>query len=254
MTDLSIFRFGDRELRVSGDGDNPLFVLKDVCNCLELQNPSDVAKRLDDDEKGVDSIYTPSGNQEMIVVTEPGLYRVALGCRKPQAKPFQRWVTHEVLPAIRKTGSYSIQPQTPAELLLQSVQMLVEQERRIAQQQAQLNQNTQAIAQIQQTQQDAQQHLNALPPATVKVPPKTTRALISETVRGFSMQTGTNFRDNWNQLYREFRQRYHIDLVIRATNANKRPLDIAEELGMLEELYALAVELFIASEEAKENH
>ena len=65
-------------------------------------------ERLDDDEKGVNSIHTPGGVQEMTTVNEPGLYALVLGSRKAEAKRFKRWVTHEVLPAIRKTGSYAV--------------------------------------------------------------------------------------------------------------------------------------------------
>lgn len=65
-------------------------------------------ERLDDDEKGVNSIHTPGGTQEMTTVNELGLYALVLGSRKAEAKRFKRWVTHEVLPAIRKTGSYAV--------------------------------------------------------------------------------------------------------------------------------------------------
>ncbi|MBP0016246.1 MAG: hypothetical protein J7647_01660 [Cyanobacteria bacterium SBLK] len=116
MNNLSVFNFESHELRVLGDAENPLFVLKDICKCLELENAGQVASRLDEDEYKVTIISSDSTQEldkgrEMIVVTEPGLYSVILGCRKPQAKPFKRWVTHEVLPSIRKTGSYSRHPE-----------------------------------------------------------------------------------------------------------------------------------------------
>ena len=89
----------------------PLFVLKDVCDALEIGNPSDVARRLDED--GVDSIEVLDNRgvqQKTNVVTEAGLYEVIFMSRKPEAKAFKRWVTHEVLPSIRKHGMYA----TPA--------------------------------------------------------------------------------------------------------------------------------------------
>ena len=73
-------------------------------------------ERLDNDEKGVSSIDTPGGKQEMSIVNEPGLYTLVLGSRKPEAKAFKRWVTHEVIPSIRKTGGYNL-PATYAEAL-----------------------------------------------------------------------------------------------------------------------------------------
>lgn len=74
--------------------------------CLGIGNTGDVIAALDDDEKGIDSIDTPGGRQEMSTVSEPGLYSLILRSRKPEAKRFKRWITHEVLPSIRRTGGY----------------------------------------------------------------------------------------------------------------------------------------------------
>ena len=84
----------------------PWFVAKDVCECLDIGNSRDAVAALDEDEKGVDSIDTPGGAQEMSIISEAGLYSLILRSRKPEAKAFKRWITHEVLPAIRKTGGY----------------------------------------------------------------------------------------------------------------------------------------------------
>jgi anti-repressor protein len=89
----------------------PWFVAKDVCECLELDLASG-ARGLDDDEKGLHTVQTPGGAQEMSIVSEAGLYSLILRSRKPEAKTFKRWITHEVLPAIRKHGGYL----TPAKL------------------------------------------------------------------------------------------------------------------------------------------
>jgi prophage antirepressor-like protein len=75
---------------------------------------SDMTRSLDDDEKGTQIVRTPSGDQEMLVINESGLYSAILNSRKPEAKRFKRWVTSEVLPAIRKTGSYQTAPSSPA--------------------------------------------------------------------------------------------------------------------------------------------
>lgn len=79
----------------------PWFVAADVCRALELSDTNMSLKRLDDDEKGTSSIGTPGGEQEVSIVNEPGLYSLVLGSRKPEAKAFKRWITHEVIPAIR---------------------------------------------------------------------------------------------------------------------------------------------------------
>lgn len=94
--------------------DGPWFVAADVCAALTIGNSRDALDRLDADEKGVGSIDTLGGLQQLATVNESGLYSLILGSRKPEAKPFKRWVTGEVLPAIRKTGGYSAQPVKPA--------------------------------------------------------------------------------------------------------------------------------------------
>lgn len=84
----------------------PWFVAADVCKALEIGNSRQATSRLDADEKGVISTDTPGGAQAMTIVSEPGLYTLILGSRKPEAKAFRRWITHDVIPAIRKTGGY----------------------------------------------------------------------------------------------------------------------------------------------------
>lgn len=92
-----------RTLTIDGE---PWFVAADVCKALELGNPSMTVERLDADEKGISSIDTLGGKQRMAIINEPGLYSVILRSRKPEAKAFKRWITHEVIPAIRKHGGY----------------------------------------------------------------------------------------------------------------------------------------------------
>ena len=107
MSNIVAFDFESHNVRVVvGHDGEPMFVAADLLSTLNLDRKA--LERLDDDEKGVSSIHTPGGNQEMSVVNESGLYNLVLGSRKPEAKRFKRWVTHEVLPSIRKTGSYAV--------------------------------------------------------------------------------------------------------------------------------------------------
>lgn len=107
MNELHIFENKDfgkvRTVTLNGA---PWFVAADVCRALDIANSRDAVKRLDDDERGVVSTDTLGGVQEMTVVNESGLYSIVLGSRKPEAKQFKRWITHEVIPTIRKTGGY----------------------------------------------------------------------------------------------------------------------------------------------------
>ena len=105
---LKLFENPQFRVRVVMRDGEPWFVAKDTCDCLELGNVSQTCSRLDDDERGIILNDTPSGKQEMLVVSEPGLYSLIGSSKKQEAKAFKRWVNHEVLPSIRKTGGYGI--------------------------------------------------------------------------------------------------------------------------------------------------
>ena len=94
------------KIRTLEKGGEPWWVLSDVCKVLEIKNSRDAAARLDADEKGVALTDTPGGMQKVTIINESGLYAVILRSDKPQAKPFRKWVTSEVLPSIRKHGAY----------------------------------------------------------------------------------------------------------------------------------------------------
>lgn len=107
---------------VRGDDGEPMFVAKDVCAVLELKNPRSTLALLDEDEKGVHIVDTPGGEQQMTTVTEPGFYKLVMRSRKPEAKAFQRWVTHEVLPALRRDGGYMVaRDETPEQTMARAV-------------------------------------------------------------------------------------------------------------------------------------
>ncbi|WLR57740.1 BRO family protein [Mesobacillus subterraneus] len=99
-----VFNYERNKVRTITKGEEVWFVAKDVCDVLEIGNPTEALKRLDEDEK--DLISTEGFRGLVNIVNEPGLYTLILGSRKPEAKQFKRWVTHEVIPTIRKTGGY----------------------------------------------------------------------------------------------------------------------------------------------------
>lgn len=124
MNDIQVFKndqFG--QVRAArGKNGEPVFVAKDICEILDLGNPRSSIALLDDDEKGVHSVDTPGGKQQMITVTEPGFYKLVMRSRKPEAKAFQRWVTHEVLPALRRDGGYMVaRDETPEQTMARAV-------------------------------------------------------------------------------------------------------------------------------------
>lgn len=105
---LSIFTFECQEVRFVGTAFKPEWIANDIGGVLEIKNIRQVLAKFSEDEKGVCTVYTLGGEQSLLTVTEPGLYRLIFKSRKDVAKRFQRWIFHEVLPSIRKTGSYSV--------------------------------------------------------------------------------------------------------------------------------------------------
>ena len=108
MNGLQVFSYNSSEVRtVMRDGE-PWFCLKDVCAVLGISKYRDVAARLDPDEREPVRVDTLGGTQEMVFINKSGLYSVILRSDKPEAKPFRKWVTSDVLPTIRKTGGYGV--------------------------------------------------------------------------------------------------------------------------------------------------
>ena len=100
------FAFEEQTVRIIERDGEPWFVLNDVCAVLDIANPRDAAARLDDYQKGVGTTDTLGGNQALTIVNESGIYNLIFVSRKPAAKAFNKWVTTEVLPSIRKYGFY----------------------------------------------------------------------------------------------------------------------------------------------------
>ncbi|WP_175712602.1 BRO-N domain-containing protein [Burkholderia ambifaria] len=110
------FNFENLPIRTTNQSGEVWFVAADVCTALEIGNPRQAVTRLDDDERDTFGIRDALGRQQdTVVINESGLYSLILSSRKPQARAFKRWVTHEVLPSIRKTGRYesAAQPSDP---------------------------------------------------------------------------------------------------------------------------------------------
>lgn len=110
-TDISIFRREGVDLRVIVIGNEPWFVASDVARTLGYSATAAMTRSLDSDERGVQSLHTPSGMQDMTIISEPGLYSAIMRSTRVEAIAFKRWIRHEVLPAIRKTGSYAVDTQ-----------------------------------------------------------------------------------------------------------------------------------------------
>lgn len=125
MSNIIPFNYESQQIRLIQDEQGePWWIAKDVCDVLELTNVAMAVKGLDDDEKGVSKVYTLGGEQELLTINEPGLYTLIIRSNKPDAKKFKRWITHEVLPSIRKTGKYEIDRPSEIDLIIKSAKAL----------------------------------------------------------------------------------------------------------------------------------
>lgn len=128
MEDIQIFdnrQFG--QIRATLKNGEPLFVVTDVCTALDVKDTNKATTRLDEDELTRIKIVSGGQGREVLAVTEPGLYALVLGSRKPEAKAFKRWVTHEIIPSIRKTGGYFAGQESMSDADLMAKALLVAQ-------------------------------------------------------------------------------------------------------------------------------
>lgn len=243
--------FGDLRC-IEKDGE-PWFVGKDVAVALGYSNTRDALSRhVDVEDKGVVNHDTPSGIQKMTIINESGLYSLIFGSKLEKAKRFKHWVTSEVLPALRKTGSYTIsqgqngqsKPMSREYLLatafLESQKVIEENTREIVRLSVKCNNLNDQVSQDQEV-------IDAM---TKDITPAEKRAVLN---RLMTYKHGAVAGSRWSILYREFEEKYHFNLDIRMRNYNKNPdnkkckskVDYVDRvLGMLDELYALAVKLF----------
>lgn len=213
--EIQVWNYESSEIRTVQINGEPWFVLSDVCKVLELSSPHKVAERLDGDEKGRNQIPTLGGVQEMAVVNESGLYTVILRSDKPQAKPFRKWVTSEVLPSIRKHGSYSVQSQF-ADLSPQ-LQVLIQMETRQKQIEARQAEQATALAGLEQKLQNTCEVI-ALDKTAWR---KDSEHLINKIARATGEGYG-GIRLVYEEIYRSIESRAGVSLNTRLTNKRNR--------------------------------
>lgn len=213
--EIQVWNYESSEIRTVQINGEPWFVLSDVCKVLELSSPHKVAERLDGDEKGRNQIPTLGGVQEMAVVNESGLYTVILRSDKPQAKPFRKWVTSEVLPSIRKHGSYSVQSQF-ADLSPQ-LQVLIQMETRQKQIEARQAEQATALAGLEQKIQNTCEVITLDKTAWRK----DSEHLINKIARATGEGYG-GIRLVYEEIYRSIESRAGVSLNTRLTNKRNR--------------------------------
>ncbi|WP_145333297.1 Bro-N domain-containing protein [Paenibacillus xylanexedens] len=250
MNEIMPFFYGASQVRTVTIDDEPWFVAKDVCAVLEID--SSQTRRLDEDEKGLHSIQTPGGVQNIQVVNEHGLYSLIFGSRKPEAKNFRRWINHDVIPSIRKTGSYG----TDIDLskLSPELQMFKATFDAVAKAQLEATEAKQQIAEVQNKVTTIQE--------TILQRDDNWRAKITGMLNGAAQKFGGH-QEIRKESYSRLEERAHCKLNIRLANLKERleesgatktkvdkanRLDVIESDPKLKEIYSIIVkELSIGS-------
>lgn len=189
--------------------DEPWFVAADVCRALEHTNVTVALSRLDDDEKAKFSLGLSGG--DTWCVNEPGLYGLVLGSRKPEARAFKRWIKHDVLPTIRRTGSYSAKPMTLAEQALAQAQILVDHEKQLAE----LSESVDKLERFNDG------IVAVLAPTAVS---DGWQEQMNRKVRQYCLDYDLDYRVAFNQLYMTVESSTRSDLTRRVENRRRRIL------------------------------
>lgn len=236
MNNLMNFNFEVKKVRTLLINDEIYFVAKDVADILKYAETSVMLRRLDDDEmKKIEPSVVVGANsmaREFTVINESGLYNAVLGSKKENAKRFKKWVTSEVLPSIRKTGSYSKQL-TTAEMLLKQAELMVEHERKLKD----VDNRLKKLEDIESKKSD----ISILLPVAKE---KTTRSSINQVVRSYADRNKKSYKDVWDNLYIEFNYRYNMNIHIQSKNRGLTKIEMIEKLDKLDELLSLAVYLY----------
>jgi prophage antirepressor-like protein len=233
MSFPQVFQYANRDIRTIVNDGEPFWVAADVCEVLGIKNPRSSIALLDEDEKGVHTVDTPSGTQEMTIVNESGLYTLILKSRKPEAKGFKRWITHEVLPEIRKTGKYGGAPLGIANDPVLAV-LGAAMEIRTAQMALETR-----VAVLEHRQEQAASALLALPAPESEAPELTPRKRCVQAVEELSSLTGLRMEDCWRRVYRSYDLRYCTNLTRLA--GEKKKIDYLDSIDRIEQLYSVIV-------------
>nr|DAZ46310.1 MAG TPA: repressor domain protein [Caudoviricetes sp.] len=228
------------QIRMVMVDDEPMFCLIDVCRALEIKNATDVAKRLDEDELTRLNLGGRAGESNFI--TESGLYAVIVRSDKPNAKKFRKWVTSEVLPAIRKTGGYV----NNDELFISTYLPYADENTKLI-----FSQTLKTVREQNETIKRQQKEIihkeDVIIGLVDDIDLATKRQRITQIVR---FGADGKYQERYSLLYGEFERKYHCNLKSRMEGCALKPkvrnkMDyIDREMGMIPQLYEIACKLF----------
>ena len=225
MSHLQIFeneRFG--RVRTIEQNGEPWFIARDVCECLSIGKYRDAVSRLEEDERGSVEMDTPGGRQGMTAINEYGLYSLVLSSRKPEAKEFKRWITHDVIPAIRKTGGYIAHSKDMTDEEIMAKALLVAQKT--------ITEKQKQIRRLQEDKEKALQQIETDRPKVIfanAVSASKTSILVGELAK---ILRGNNIQIGQRRLFQWLRENGY--LIRRTGSEYNMPTQYAMELGLFE--------------------
>ena len=213
MNEITVFNndeFGS--IRTVTIENEPWFVGKDVAEVLGYQNGSrDINRHVDDEDKLTHQISAAGQNRNMTLINESGLYSLILSSKLPNAKKFKRWVTSEVLPSIRKTGSYG-KPMSQLEIAQYSINLLIEQERKMKALEAQQGEQVKRLDII-------DSRLEVLNGVHIE---ETGRDRLNAMVRAYVVKKGIGYAEGWKDFKKMYNRAFRTCLGALLTNYTKK--------------------------------
>lgn len=244
MNQLQTFNFQDSDVRVVEKDGQPWWVAKDVCDALDLSDVSMSLKALDSDEKLTQTVFVSGQNREMWLINEPGLYSLILRSRKAEAKQFKRWITHDVIPMIRRTGGHV----TNEDLFVDTYLPFADEQTRT------LFRSTLATVRqqnevIKEQRAEIDHKEDVIIGLVDDIDLATKRQILNRVVRKGGYD---KVQSRWNELYRQFELKYHLNLKRKLESYNedhkpklKNKLDYIDKvLNKLPELYEIACKIY----------
>jgi prophage antirepressor-like protein len=263
----SKFAFEGHPVRVEMFNSEPWWSARDVAEALGYAesslgpNLSNLVAKVPEEWRGNKVFISNHNEHEIIALSEQGVYFFLARSNMPAALPFQKWLAGEVLPSIRRTGAYGVESKklSATQMFILQAHAYAEQER-LREEQEQRARAIEAETRAVVTRVDAIEARTAVSMEKLKgieAPGEearevTTRMMITRITRAYCIAHHVDYADGYKTLYREFRDRYGIDLAVRARNRNMSPIELAEHDGYLDALHAVAYRIFVVQAELEE--
>lgn len=272
---MQIFKYEGSKIRVFEEDGKAWFVASDIGKVLGLSKSavSRICSKIKEKYIRFTSTHTSKGVRKLLTLSEEGMYKMFMQSRKPAAEPIVDWIAERVLPAIRKTGQFSSKkPTTAAQMLAAQVDALKGVCDELVRHELELQEHKAALTVVDDDLQEvkvdvdeiksdirhakkfidgerstkarAKRVIASLPEPQGPPKEKTPRLALSEFIRAGCIHSDIHYEDAWNKIYREYKYIYHKDIKLRARRAGVKPLDVAEELGAIEDLHRIAIKLF----------